>query len=60
MTVTWNRVTAEQVDEVDMKQMFQKINELNMGYEGERSVNDDVLISGLCKQFHEAAIYLKK
>lgn len=32
-------------------------NVLNMGDEGERSVNDDSSFSGLCKWFHEGTIY---
>ena len=47
------------------KQMFGKINQviffckngLDMRDEGERSVNDDSLISGLRKLFHEGTIY---
>lgn len=47
------------------KQMFGKTNQviffskngLDMGDEGERSVNDDSLISGLHQLFHEVTIY---
>lgn len=47
------------------KQMFGKINQviffckngLDMGDEGERSENDDSLISGLRTLFHEGTIY---
>lgn len=45
-----------------MKQMFQKcnpiiFNELNVDDEKERSVNDDFMIFGVCKQFYEGTVY---